>query len=133
MNPVHSVKVSRFHGPDDPIRHRRTPPAQRGHALEHHDPDLFADANGIPKGADRTELYQHDLNWSNWMILGDSPQAMASLAERERLRGKMHGIHLGRPYGIKFNSTFQWTTTSRDVKAGNAAHLCGAGEGADAG
>src|SRR4051795_7046845 len=34
--------------------------------------DLFADFNGIPEGADRTEFYQHDQNWSNRMILGDS-------------------------------------------------------------
>ncbi|MDZ4817601.1 MAG: site-specific DNA-methyltransferase, partial [Planctomycetota bacterium] len=27
------------------------------------------------------------------------------------------------PYGIKFNSNFQWSTTSRDVKDGNAGHI----------
>ena len=52
-------------------------------------PDLFADFNGMPKGADKTEFYQHDQNWSNRMILGDSLQVMASLAEREGLRGKV--------------------------------------------
>jgi adenine-specific DNA-methyltransferase len=31
-------------------------------------PDLFADFNGIPKGVDKTEFYQHDQNWSNRMI-----------------------------------------------------------------
>jgi adenine-specific DNA-methyltransferase len=45
--------------------------------------DLFSDFNGIPKGADKTEFYQHDQNWTNRMILGDSLQVMASLAERE--------------------------------------------------
>ena len=40
--------------------------------------DLFADFNGIPEGADRTEFYKHDQNWSNRMILGDSLQVMAS-------------------------------------------------------
>src|SRR5882757_7251807 len=45
--------------------------------------DLFADFNGIAKGADKTEFYKHDQNWSNRMILGDSLQVMASLAERE--------------------------------------------------
>jgi adenine-specific DNA-methyltransferase len=50
-------------------------------------PDLFADFNGIPDGADKTDFYQHDQNWSNRMILGDSLQVMASLAEREGLRG----------------------------------------------
>ena len=48
--------------------------------------DLFADFNGVPKGVDKTEFYQHDQNWSNRMILGDSLQVMASLAEREGLR-----------------------------------------------
>jgi adenine-specific DNA-methyltransferase len=86
-------------------------------------PDLFADFNGIPAGVDRTEFYQHDQNWSNRMILGDSLQVMASLAEREGLRGKVQCIYLDPPYGIKFNSNFQWSTTSRDVKDGNVAHI----------
>jgi adenine-specific DNA-methyltransferase len=85
--------------------------------------DLFADFNGIPKGADKTDFYQHDQNWTNRMILGDSLQVMASLAEREGLRGKVQCIYLDPPYGIKFNSNFQWSTTSRDVKDGNAAHI----------
>jgi adenine-specific DNA-methyltransferase len=85
--------------------------------------DLFADFNGLPEGADRTDFYQHDQNWSNRMILGDSLQVMASLAEREGLRGKVQCIYIDPPYGIKFNSNFQWSTTSRDVKDGNAAHI----------
>jgi len=85
--------------------------------------DLFADFNGIPKGVDKTEFYQHDQNWSNRMILGDSLQVMASLAEREGLRGKVQCIYLDPPYGIKFNSNFQWSTASRDVKDGNTAHI----------
>ncbi|HLG69785.1 MAG TPA: site-specific DNA-methyltransferase [Chloroflexota bacterium] len=85
--------------------------------------DLFADFNGIPEGADKTEFYQHDQNWSNRMILGDSLQVMASLAERENLRGQVQCIYIDPPYGIKFNSNFQWSTTSRDVKDGNVAHI----------
>ena len=85
--------------------------------------DLFADFNGIPEGADSTEFYQHDANWSNRMILGDSLQVMASLAEREGLRGKVQCIYIDPPYGIKFNSNFQWSTTSRDVKDGKADHI----------
>ena len=84
--------------------------------------DLFADFNGIAEGADKTEFYQHDQNWSNRMILGDSLQAMASLAEREGLRGKVQCIYFDPPYGIKFNSNFQWSTTSRDVKD-SAEHI----------
>ena len=85
--------------------------------------DLFADFNGMPQGVDKTEFYQHDQNWSNRMILGDSLQVMASLAEREGLRGKVQCIYIDPPYGIKFNSNFQWSTTSRDVKDGNVDHI----------
>jgi adenine-specific DNA-methyltransferase len=85
--------------------------------------DLFADFNGIPTGVDRTEFYRHEQNWSNRMILGDSLQVMASLAEREGLMGKVQCIYLDPPYGIKFNSNFQWSTTSRDVKDGNVEHI----------
>lgn len=85
--------------------------------------DLFSDFNGIPEGADKTDFYQHDQNWSNRMILGDSLQVMASLAEREGLRGKVQCIYFDPPYGIKFNSNFQWSTTSRDVKDGKTDHI----------
>ena len=85
--------------------------------------DLFADFNGLPSEEAKTEFYQHDANWSNRMILGDSLQVMASLAEREGLRGKVQCIYVDPPYGIKFNSNFQWSTTSRDVRDGNAAHI----------
>src|SRR5437660_4805278 len=85
--------------------------------------DLFADFNGIPKGVDKTEFYQHDQNWSNRMVLGDSLQVMASLAEREGLRGKVQCIYVDPPYGIRFNSNFQWSTTSRDVKDGKTDHI----------
>lgn len=78
--------------------------------------DLFADFNGLPDEDAKTEFYQHDSNWTNRMILGDSVQVMASLAEREGLRGKVQCIYFDPPYGIKFNSNFQWSTTSRDVK-----------------
>ena len=85
--------------------------------------DLFGDFNGLSDEARSTEFYQHDANWTNRMILGDSLQVMASLAEREGLRGKVQCIYLDPPYGIKFNSNFQWSTTSRDVKDGKADHI----------
>ena len=99
---------------DDLLRETR----EREHEAGEITPDLFADFNGIPKGVDKTEFYQHDQNWSNRMILGDSLQVMASLAERERLRGEVQCIYFDPPYGIKFNSNFQWSTTTRDVKDG---------------
>jgi adenine-specific DNA-methyltransferase len=70
---------------DDLLRQSRERREEAGEET----PDLFADFNGIPQGVDRTEFYQHDQNWSNRMILGDSLQVMASLAEREGLRGKV--------------------------------------------
>jgi adenine-specific DNA-methyltransferase len=85
--------------------------------------DMFGDFNGIPAGADKTDFYAHDQNWTNRMILGDSLQVMASLAEREGLRGKVQCVYFDPPYGIKFNSNFQWSTTSRDVKDGNRDHI----------
>jgi adenine-specific DNA-methyltransferase len=86
---------------------------ERRHETGEITPDLFADFNGIPKDADKTAFYQHDQNWSNRMILGDSLQVMASLAEREGLRGKVQCIYFDPPYGIKFNSNFQWSTTDK--------------------
>ncbi|MHB1591145.1 MAG: site-specific DNA-methyltransferase [Sulfuricella sp.] len=85
--------------------------------------DLFADFNGLPDDNAKTEFYQHDAHWANRMILGDSLQVMASLAEREGMRGKVQCIYFDPPYGIKFNSNFQWSTTSRDVKDGNTDHI----------
>ena len=81
-------------------------------------PDLFADFNGLSDPEARLEFYQHDQHWSNRMILGDSLQVMASLAEREGLRGKVQCIYFDPPYGIKFNSNWQVSTLSRDVKDG---------------
>ena len=96
---------------------------ERAEEEEPDTPDLFADFNGLPNLEAKTEFYQHDQNWSNRMILGDSLQVMASLAEREGLRGKVQCIYVDPPYGIKFNSNFQWSTTSRDVKDGKKEHV----------
>ncbi len=84
--------------------------------------DLFADFNGLGD-ADKTEFYQHDQNWQNRMILGDSLQVMASLAEREGLRGQVQCIYIDPPYGIKFNSNWQVSTRSRDVKDSKKEHV----------
>ena len=104
---------------DDLLRESR----QRAQEESLEIPDLFADFNGLPNPEAATEFYQHDQNWSNRMILGDSLQVMASLAEREGLRGKVQCVYIDPPYGIRFNSNFQWSTTSRDVKDGNRDHI----------
>ena len=85
--------------------------------------DLFADFNGLDDPALRSDYYNHEQNWSNRMILGDSLQVMASLASREGLQGKVQCIYIDPPYGIRFNSNFQWSTTSRDVRDGNRQHI----------
>ncbi len=103
---------------DDLVRQSKTTPSDR-----HVQIDLFADFNGIPDGVEKTEFYEHEQNWTNRMILGDSLQVMASLAEREGLRGKVQCIYIDPPYGIKFNSNFQWSTTSRDVRDGRSDHI----------
>ena len=78
--------------------------------------DHFHDFNGLNDPEMRTEFYQHDQYWQNRMILGDSLAVMASLAERESLRGKVQCIYFDPPYGIKFSSNWQVSTQSRDVK-----------------
>ena len=74
---------------DDLLRESRSTQSQQPDAQI----DLFADFNGVAEGADRTDFYQHDQNWTNRMILGDSLQVMARLAEREGLRGKVQCIY----------------------------------------
>jgi hypothetical protein len=85
-------------------------------------PDLFADFNGIEPNQ-RTEFYEHDQHWSNRMILGDGLKVMASLAEREGLKGQVQCIYIDPPYGIKFNSNFQWSTTNPKVQDKKADHF----------
>ncbi len=99
---------------------RRTQEARDG---ENDTPDLFADFNGLTDLEARTEFYQHSQHWSNRMILGDSLQVMASLAEREHLRGQVQCIYFDPPYGIKFNSNWQVSTLSRDVKDGKQTDI----------
>ncbi len=78
---------------------------------------LFDTFDGLG-GLDLVDFYRHEANWSNRMILGDSLNVMASLAERERLRGKVQMIYVDPPYGIKFGSNWQVSARKRDVKDG---------------
>ena len=81
---------------------------------------LFADFNSI-QFEELIEFYQHEQNWSNRMILGDSLLVMTSLAEKEGLKGKVQMIYIDPPYGIKFGSNWQVSTRKRDVKDGSSA------------
>ena len=81
---------------------------------------LFESFDGLAE-LDIVDFYRHEANWSNRMILGDSLNVMASLAERESLRGKVQMIYLDPPYGIKFGSNWQSSARKRDVKDGKLA------------
>lgn len=77
-------------------------------------PALFDDFNGI-EFEDLIDFYQHEANWSNRMILGDSLQVMTSLAEKEGLKGQVQMIYIDPPYGIKFGSNWQVSTRDRTL------------------
>ena len=86
--------------------------------------DLFSDFNGGPQEFEKkVEFYHHDQNWTNRLILGDSLLVMASLAEKEGLRGKIQTIYIDPPYGIKFGSNWQVSTRKREVKDGKAEDI----------
>jgi adenine-specific DNA-methyltransferase len=74
---------------------------------------LFADPELEYREA--VKFYQHDVEWSNRLILGDSLTVMHSLARREDLAGKVQMIYIDPPYGIKFASNFQAKVGKRDV------------------
>ena len=85
--------------------------------------DLFADFNGLDDLSKKLDFYQHTQHWTNRLILGDSLLVMASLAEKERLRGTVQCIYFDPPYGIKFGSNWQVSTRKRDVKDAKADDL----------
>lgn len=76
--------------------------------------DLFADPQQDYHQA--VQFYRHEMDWSNRLVLGDSLQVMASLAQREDLAGKVQMIYVDPPYGVKFRSNFQSEVGNRDVK-----------------
>ena len=81
------------------------------------EPTLFDDFEGGPGDFEsKIEFYQHQQNWTNRLILGDSLLIMNSLLEKEGMRGKFQTIYLDPPYGIKFGSNWQVSTKKRDVK-----------------
>lgn len=84
--------------------------------------DLFGDFNHIDF-EDLVEFYEHEQNWSNRMILGDSLLVMNSLSQREALKGQVQMIYMDPPYGIKFGSNWQSRLRKRDVKDGAQADL----------
>ena len=78
---------------------------------------MFGDFNGLPKDA-TYEWYQHEGNWSNRLIRGDSVKVMASLLAKEGKEGQVQMIYMDPPYGIGFKSNLQVATDDRNTPAG---------------
>ncbi|RZU77622.1 adenine-specific DNA-methyltransferase [Micromonospora kangleipakensis] len=83
---------------------------------------LFDDFDGL-NFTELVDFYQHNANWSNRLVLGDSLLVMTSLAEKEALAGKVQMIYMDPPYGIKFNSNWQVSTRKREVQDSKQADL----------
>ncbi|MEX2171415.1 MAG: site-specific DNA-methyltransferase [Pirellulales bacterium] len=84
---------------------------------------LFEQPEQNPPIRDAVEFYQHQHNWSNRLIAGDSLLVMNSLLEKEGLAGKVQMVYLDPPYGIRYGSNFQPFTNRRDVKDGRDEDL----------
>ncbi|MEX2138605.1 MAG: site-specific DNA-methyltransferase, partial [Pirellulales bacterium] len=84
---------------------------------------LFEHAEQNPPIRDAVEFYQHQHNWTNRLIAGDSLLVMNSLLEKEGLAGKVQMVYLDPPYGIRYGSNFQPFTNRRDVKDGRDEDL----------
>lgn len=69
------------------------------------------------------QFYQHEKDWSNRMIAGDSLLVMNSLLEKESMEQKVQMIFFDPPYGIKYGSNFQPFINNRDVKDGKDIDL----------
>ena len=65
--------------------------------------------------AQAVKFYQHDVDWANRLILGDSLQVMASLAQRENFAGNVQMIYLDPPYGRVCAFTRFGTECLRDI------------------
>jgi adenine-specific DNA-methyltransferase len=68
-------------------------------------------------------FYQHEQEWSNRLIAGDSNLVMNSLLQKEGMAGKVQMIYIDPPYGIKYNSNFQPFLNKRDVKENNDSDI----------
>ncbi len=96
--------------------HERISPQAIIKAVQKEEPqlDLFADPQ-LPFN-EAVKFYQHDMDWTNRLILGDSLLVANSLIEREMMAGKVQMIYIDPPYGVKYASNFQAKINSRDVK-----------------
>jgi adenine-specific DNA-methyltransferase len=79
----------------------------------------FFDNPGFEKPLNKAlQFYEHDQDWSNRLIAGDSLLVMNSLLEKEGMAGKIQTIFMDPPYGINYRSNFQPFTNKKDHKDG---------------
>lgn len=88
----------------------------RGHRRESAEQmALFADPQH-PIADQVLRAYEHQDEWVNRMVLGDSLVVMNSLLHYENLGGQVQMIYMDPPYGVRFGSNFQPFVRKRDVK-----------------
>ena len=99
--------------------HERISPHALIQGLQKEEPqiNLFADPQ-LPF-TEAVKFYEHDMPWTNRLILGDSLLVANSMIEREMMAGKVQMIYIDPPYGVKYSSNFQAKINSRDVKDGD--------------
>ena len=79
----------------------------------------FFDNPGFEKPLNKAlQFYEHEQDWSNRLIAGDSLLVMNSLLEKEGMAGKIQTIFMDPPYGINYRSNFQPFTNKKDHKDG---------------
>ena len=79
--------------------------------------DLFATPENIDDLMERVATYyQHNDDWQNRLILGDSLMVMNSLLNRESMKGKVQTIYMDPPYGINYSKNWQININNTNVK-----------------
>ena len=79
----------------------------------------FFDNPGFEKSLNKAlQFYEHEQDWSNRLIAGDSLLVMNSLLQKEGMAGKVQTIFMDPPYGINYRSNFQPFTNKKDHKDG---------------
>lgn len=87
--------------------------------------ELFANYKDIDELDKPAFYYKQADQWANRLIQGDSLLVMASLLEREGMKGQVQMVYIDPPYGIKYNSNWQIRVGDRNVKDGDDASLSG--------
>lgn len=79
--------------------------------------DLFATPENIDDLMERVATYyQHNDDWQNRLILGDSLMVMNSLLNRESMKNRVQCIYFDPPYGINYSKNWQIKISNTNVK-----------------